>query len=1044
VCQLSVASPQSGGTGVQYVFSQWEDGEQTAMRTVSAPSTTATYKATFKTQYQLTTNAGAGGMVSAGGFLDAGTTTMVTATPSAGFYFAGFSGTTTGSSNPLSVLMNGPQSITANFAAVGAQMITFTALANQTLGAAPFAISASVTSGLPITFTNESAASICSLSNATATTVTVTVVGAGTCTIQASQAGNTMFSAATPVSQSFLIMPGTPVISGLQAINLGGNSEMINWTTDQPATSQVFYGLTSTYSGSSALSPALVTQHSVTITGLTANTTYNYDVASTNSNTAPLTGNSGNATFATKPFVGYVAFWGVNNTGVTISWSTDTPANTVVAYGTTTALGQLSPVQTALSASHGAVLTTLNPGTTYYFQAQSTDAFGNTGGSTIYSFTTTGAATSPAPVISNLTVTNITASSAVISWTTDQLSTTQVNYGTTTGYGMSSPLASVPVINHSVTLTGLTASTTYNFDAVSANPSGTSTGTSPNSTFTTSVSLTNGPVITNVAATGATSSTVTITWTTDQPSWTQVNYGTTTAYGSSSPLDTSLVTSHTVTLTGLAPSTTYYFDVTSTNAGAAASTSSNNTFATTAQSSAPAPYVGYVAFWGVNNSGVTISWSTDLAADTEIAYGTSASSLPAPVVFSSSFTASHGVVLTGLSAGTTYYFQVVSETQAGGIGRSATYTFTTTGTAATPPVISNVMPVMITNNSATITWTTDQPSSSQVNYGPSTAYGQSSALDQTLVSNHSVTLTGLPAGTIYNFDVTSGSSSSGNFMFSTSGSVVSEPVISNVAATSVTSATAVITWTTDQPASSQVNFGTSTTYGQSSAMDTNLVTSHSVMLSGLNPSTLYNFDVVSGSTTSANATFMTTAGTGTPPVVSFVAFWGVTGTSVNISWSTDVPANTSLAYGTTTALGTTTPVQTALSTSHGVMLSNLTPGMTYYFVAQSADANGDTGYSMVYSFTTTAGAASISNVMVTPASNNTAVISWTTSTPTQSYVQYGPSAGNYNRYSAQTSLMTNPSVSLGYVPSGTVHYQLVSTDAAGNQTVSADGVFGEP
>ena len=39
--------------------------------------------------------------------------------------------------------------------------------------------------------------------------------------------------------------------------------------------------------------------------------------------------------------VGYLAFWGVTNTGVTISWSTDVNANTVVAYGTSPALGQI-------------------------------------------------------------------------------------------------------------------------------------------------------------------------------------------------------------------------------------------------------------------------------------------------------------------------------------------------------------------------------------------------------------------------------------------------------------------------------------------------------------------------------------------------------------------------------------------------------------------------------------------------------------------------------------------------------------------------------
>jgi hypothetical protein len=134
-----------------------------------------------------------------------------------------------------------------------------------------------------------------------------------------------------------------------------------------------------------------------------------------------------------------------------------------------------------------------------------------------------------------------------------------------------------------------------------------------------------------------------------------------------------------------------------------------------------------------------------------------------------------------------------------------------------------------------------------------------------------------------------------------------------------------------------------------------------------------------------------------------------------------------------------------LSNSHGVTLTNLLPGKTYYFQAQSADVNGNTGYSTIYSFTTLPGGTPIiSNPVVTPSSGNTASISWTTSVPTYSYVQYGPSSGNYIRYSAQSSLTASPNVSLGYVPSGTVYYQLVSTDANGDQVVSAEGMFVEP
>jgi Divergent InlB B-repeat domain len=115
-CTLSVTTPQSGGTGVQYVFSQWDDGTTNTSRVVTAPATTATYAATFTTQYQLTTAAGTGGSVSPGGYFAAGTNATVTATPGGGYCFLNFTGTTTSTVNPLMLLMSSPQSETANFA----------------------------------------------------------------------------------------------------------------------------------------------------------------------------------------------------------------------------------------------------------------------------------------------------------------------------------------------------------------------------------------------------------------------------------------------------------------------------------------------------------------------------------------------------------------------------------------------------------------------------------------------------------------------------------------------------------------------------------------------------------------------------------------------------------------------------------------------------------------------------------------------------------------------------------------------------------------
>jgi alpha-tubulin suppressor-like RCC1 family protein len=80
-----------------------------------------------------------------------------------------------------------------------AQTISFSALPNRVSGTAPFAISATASSGLTVSFTSLTS-STCSVSG-----TTVTLLALGTCTLQASQAGNGTYAVATPVSQSFNI-----------------------------------------------------------------------------------------------------------------------------------------------------------------------------------------------------------------------------------------------------------------------------------------------------------------------------------------------------------------------------------------------------------------------------------------------------------------------------------------------------------------------------------------------------------------------------------------------------------------------------------------------------------------------------------------------------------------------------------------------------------------------------------------------------------------------------------------------------------------------
>src|SRR3989338_989114 len=89
------------------------------------------------------------------------------------------------------------------------------------------------------------------------------------------------------------------------------------------------------------------------------------------------------------------------------------------------------------------------------------------------------------------------------------------------------------------------------------------------------------PTISSVSASSITQNSTNITWTTNENADTQVEYGLTTAYGNLTTLNTSPVTSHTQTLSGLTPSTLYHYRVKSKDASSNLTTSEDFTFTTT-------------------------------------------------------------------------------------------------------------------------------------------------------------------------------------------------------------------------------------------------------------------------------------------------------------------------------------------------------------------------------------------------------------------------------------------------------------------------------
>ncbi|HEX4485587.1 MAG TPA: Ig-like domain-containing protein, partial [Terriglobales bacterium] len=202
------------------------------------------------------------------------------------------------------------------------------------------------------------------------------------------------------------------------------------------------------------------------------------------------------------------------------------------------------------------------------------------------------------------------------------------------------------------------------------------------------------------------------------------------------------------------------------------------------------------------------------------------------------------------------------------------------------PTISSVLAMTVTGQSEAISWTTDIPSTSQVDYGIDTNYGQTTTLDPTLLTGHSVTLSFLSTATTYHYRVRSAgsggaSSTSADYTFVSGAS--NPPVITSVITSSVTSTGATINWTTNVAADSQIEYGTSVSYGHTSTLDSAKVTAHSESITALTAKTLYHYRVHSTGANGAAAvsgdfTFTTATATGdtTPPTVSVTSPVGST------------------------------------------------------------------------------------------------------------------------------------------------------------------------
>ena len=565
-----------------------------------------------------------------------------------------------------------------------------------------------------------------------------------------------------------------------------------------------------------------------------------------------------------------------------------------------------------------------------------------------------------APVISNVQAV-VTNDTAIISWDTDEPATSNVAYGLDDSYSATPETDGTFDTQHSVIITGLTEQTDYHFQISSADASG-NVSSEADDVFTTEATPdTTAPVISNIQ-TEVSDSTATISWDTDEPATSNVAYGLDDSYSATPETGGTLVTQHSVTITGLAEQTDYHFQISSTDASGNVSSEVDDVFTTEATPDTTAPVISNIQTV-VSDSTVTISWDTDELATSHVAYGLDDTYSATPET-DGTFDTQHSVTITGLTEQTDYHFQISSTDASGNTSSEADDVFTTEATPdTTAPVISNIQTV-VSDSTVTISWDTDEPATSNIAYGLDDSYSATPETDGTSDTQHSVTLTGLTELTEYHFQISSADasgnvSSEADDVFTTEATPdTTAPVISNIQ-TEVSDSTATISWDTDEPATSNVAYGLDDSYTATPETDGALVTQHSVTITGLTEQTEYHFQIsstdASGNVSSEADDVFTTEATPdtTTPVISNIQKV-VSDSTVTISWDTDEPATSNIAYGLDDTYNATPETDGTFVTQHSVTITGLTDLTDYHFQISSADASGNSDSSTDQTFTTEA------------------------------------------------------------------------------------------
>jgi YD repeat-containing protein len=438
-----------------------------------------------------------------------------------------------------------------------------------------------------------------------------------------------------PTTITFTMPPTAPGIP--TASNITGNSATVGWSaaTDQSGVAGYSYQLNG--GAWSAFSSAL----SVNLSGLTYGSLYTVNVRAEDS--AGNIGATASGSFTTGPTApGTPTAAGITGTSATVSWTAASDSFGVTSYSYQVNGGAWTTVSSSvLSVS----LTGLSYGTTYTVNVYAKDNPGNVSATASGSFTTLPSAPGTP------TASNITGTSATISWgaATDYNGVSGYSYQI--GSGAWSAFSNVLSVN----LTGLSYGTSYTVGVRAEDAAGNISPTA-SGTFTTPPSTPGVPTVSNIAGTSAT-----VAWTAATAGSAITGYSYQLNGGAWSGFSNVL----SVNLTGLAYGTGYTVGVRAEDAYNTIGPTATASF-TTAPSAPGVPTAS-----NISPTSATVSWTAATGSVGGYRYSLNGGS---------TWTTLGNVLsanVTGLALGTAYTVFVEAENPAGNWGASSSGSFTT-------------------------------------------------------------------------------------------------------------------------------------------------------------------------------------------------------------------------------------------------------------------------------------------------------------------------------------------------------------------------------